>query len=282
MKRAYRESAPAKINRFLHVTGVRTDGYHNLCSLMQTVSLCDEIRFEPGPEGSGLSFSCSVPELGGENNLCLTAANAFFEMTGRKPEGRMRLEKRIPHRAGLGGGSADAAAVLRLLRRVYSVPLTEEDILRTAAGIGADVPFCLHGGTALCEGIGDVLTPLPDPDPEIFLLAKGPEGLSTAEMFRLIDEAGTFSEPGEDGPGNDFEPYACRLLPGIRTLLDGLTASGAAEALMSGSGSAVFGRFSSESEARLAEKSLRAAFKAGSGDGTRLFTVVCRTVPRYD
>ncbi len=271
------EYAYAKVNRFLRLTGRRPDGYHTLRSVMQTVSLRDELTYEPG---SPFLFDCSDSRLDTPHNLCVKAAKAFFDASGIRPNGHLALRKAIPFGAGLGGGSADAAAVLRLLQEANGRPLSESSLFALALGLGADVPFCIHGGKALCEGIGEVLTILPD-EPEEYLLILKPEGaLSTAEMYRMWDEM----HPGgpEQGPdsGNEFEPIAFRLLPVVQTLRDGLLHMGAREALMTGSGSAVFGRFDSLSACEEAENRLKNDRSLNLESGVA-FTAVCRTIVRY-
>ena len=276
------EFAYAKINRFLHVTGRRPDGYHTLRTVMQTVSLRDRLTFSPLPEGDGLAFSCSDRELEREDNLCLVAARRFGEAAGVRVSGRLRLDKRIPAGAGLGGGSADAAAVLRLLQKRYASPLSERELLELAGNIGADVPFCLRGGKALCEGIGERITPMPDGKREAILLAKGEGSLSTPAMYRAIDEerenGGIRVRP--ENEGNDFEPAARAFLPEIGTYLERLLLLGASESRMSGSGSAVFGLFASVASAKRAEAEFRRL--AENDPAGTLFTAVCRTVPRYE
>ena len=271
------EYAYAKVNRSLRLTGKRPDGYHTLRSVMQTVSLRDELLYEPG---GTFRFDCSDSRLDSPRNLCVKAAGAYFAASGVRPNGHLTLRKAIPFGAGLGGGSADAAAVLRLLQRVHDHPLSEPALLSLAAGLGADVPFCLHGGKALCEGIGEILTPLPD-EPEEYLLILKPEGaLSTADMYRMWDEAHPDGPETETEEGNDFEPLAFRLLPAVRELRDRLLVAGAREALMTGSGSAVFGRFDSPAACEEAET------RVNENDGTTpgnaaAFSAACRTVARY-
>ncbi len=264
--RVLRASAYAKINLSLAVTGVRGDGMHTLRTVMQTISLCDTVVSE---RTDGLSFSCSEPSLAGESNLCVRAARAFFGAAGLAPGVALRLEKRVPSGAGLGGGSADAAAVLRLLNRLYDDPLPGEALYPLAAGLGADVPFCLRGGKCLCTGIGEELTPLPDGDVLHLVVAKGSGGLSTAEMYRRLDET-----PAAADVLNQFEPVAEALLPEIRTVREMLVAVGGEGVRMTGSGSALFAFFPTEDMAETAAETLRA--------GGVQFAEACRTVSRAE
>ena len=264
--RVLRVSAFAKINLSLSVTGVREDGMHTLRTVMQTVSLCDTVE---ASRADGLTFSCSVPSLAGESNLCVRAAKAFFGETGLAPGVSLRLEKRIPTGAGLGGGSADAAAVLRLLNRLYGEPLSEEALYPLAAGLGADVPFCLHGGKCLCTGVGEELTPLPDGETLYLVIAKGRGSLSTAEMYHRLDE-----DFAETDALNQFEPIAEALLPEIRAVREALRSAGGGGARMTGSGSALFAFFPTVRAAKAAAHTLRTVH--------RVFAEPCRTVPRAE
>jgi len=145
--------AYAKINLTLEVTGKRPDGYHELVSIMQTISVADELSLS---RASDLTLDCDQPELAGEDNLVLRAARLLGA------GGHFELRKRIPVAAGLGGGSSDAALALRLLDTVHHLHLTPEQLLDAAAKLGSDVPFFLHGGTALIEGRGERVRPLAD------------------------------------------------------------------------------------------------------------------------
>lgn len=262
----FRAPAYAKINLSLSVTGRRVDGMHTLCTVMQTVSLCDTVEVQ---KADTLTFTCSEPSLAGEDNLCVKAATAFFAAAGLTGGASIRLEKHVPTGAGLGGGSADAAAVLRLLNRLYDFPLQEETLFSLGAKLGADVPFCLYGGKCLCTGIGEELSPLPDGEEHVLVIAKGQGSLSTAEMYRRLDASG-FTAGFGSGEGNDFEPVAIELLPEIGELRRALTALGGEEARMTGSGSALFAFFPSLQKAEIAAETLRRE--------RNCFAVACRTV----
>lgn len=264
-----RAPAYAKINLSLSVTGKREDGMHTLRTVMQTVSLCDTVEVQ---KADVLTFACSEPTLAGEENLCVRAAKAFYGAAGLTEGASLRLEKRIPTGAGLGGGSADAAAVLRLLNRLYDFPLPEEALFFLAEKLGADVPFCLYGGKCLCTGIGEELSPLPDGEERALVIAKGQGSLSTAEMYRRLDARGFGEASGE---ANDFEPAACELLPEIGALKHALTALGGREARMTGSGSALFAFFPSLREAEAAAEAMRQKAQG-------CFAAACRTVPHAE
>ena len=247
-------NAYAKINLSLALTGVREDGYHTLHSIMQTVSLCDTLEIERAEQNS---FTCTEPALESGSNLCIKARDAFYRATGLQGCVRIHLDKQIPTGAGLGGGSADAAAVLRALNRLYGEPLTNQALLTLSATLGADVPFCLHGGTCLCTGIGEVLTPIEDAKPLYLVIAKGADGLSTPDMYRRMDAVKeTWSSADRTGYFNDFEPVAESVLPDIAYLKQRLLALGASVAMMSGSGSAVFGIFETRSQTEFAAQAI--------------------------
>lgn len=255
------ERAPAKINLQLSVGPRRADGYHELASVMQTVDVCDTLTVT-AHTGSGIALTCTDPALStGEDNLVYRAAVLFFQRTGVAMDGvTIHLHKVIPMQAGLGGGSADAAAALRALRRLYAPALPDSELETMAAALGSDVPFCVRGGTALAAGRGERLSPLP-PLPRCWaVLVKPHEAYSTAAMYRRIDDTACYDPLDAapmvsaiklgDLPGvcaamtNTFEKV---LPPDAATpaLCRRLKEQGAMGAMLSGSGSAVFGLFTS-------------------------------------
>ncbi len=275
--------APAKINLTLEVTARRADGYHLLRSVMQTVSLWDDITLALRQQ-PGIALSCNLPELHcGEDNLAHRAARAFFAHTGLPPVGlALHIEKRIPLQKGLAGGSADAAGVLVGLNHLLQANLTTAQLCEIGLTLGADVPFCLHGGTVLAQGVGEVFTPLP-PLPDCCILLTAPQGgMSTAESFRRYD-----AQPGLALPpdvqavaralaggnlqalgaslGNVLQPHCTEPL--VESLINRVAASGALGAAMSGSGTAVFGIYTD-----IAAAQQTAAALAAEG----LFAVLCR------
>jgi 4-diphosphocytidyl-2-C-methyl-D-erythritol kinase len=240
--------AYAKINLSLALTGIREDGYHTIHTVMQTVSLHDVLTVE---RAETIAFCCNVPSLSGENNLCVKAARKFFATTGIAGGATIELQKNIPTGAGLGGGSADAAAVLTALNELYGTPLSMEELLALGTTLGADVPFCIHGGKCLCTGIGEVLTPLESGEPVYLVIAKGKDGLSTPEMYRRMDAVReTWSSPDRQGYYNDFQAVAESVLPDVAHLRHRLADLGAEYAMMTGSGSAVFGIYANEAAAQ--------------------------------
>ncbi len=183
------EGAFAKVNLTLDVLGKRADGYHDIKSVMQTISLRDDIQIELGT-GKPWSIVCDkegVPT--DETNLCWKAARIFFDTIGKDPDGmEIRITKRIPMQAGLGGGSADAAAVLRALNRHYDAPFSLPALAELGAAVGSDVPFCVLCGTAVVEGRGERIRKLPDMPECIFVVCKPDFSVSTPDLYKVIDE----------------------------------------------------------------------------------------------
>lgn len=287
------ENANAKINLFLDVVGRREDGYHDLKSCMQTVSLSDTISAEiteDVPE-TEILLTCSDKNLAAdEKNLAYRAAALYLETAGiTNMRVKLHVEKRIPLSAGLGGGSADAAAVLRLLNRYFKNRLSHEELSRIGGKLGADVPFCLTGGTCRCEGVGDILTPVTTGPDYTVLIAKADGGVSTPEAFRLLDDlhgdfahytphdaekiykalAGGNVHALSHAAYNAFEDVILPIHPEAAKLKTFLLDRGAVTALMSGSGPSVFGIFVSDVRAEVCAAAIR---KMG------FFAAVCRTV----
>ena len=270
MKETFRREAPAKINLALDILGKRPDGYHALCSVMQTVSLCDTVELAEGGEGFTLSMAGFAPPEG-RKTLEQRAAEAFFARLGRAmPPLTVAITKRTPAYAGLGGGSADVAALLRILRDRYAPEMEDTTLESIGAEVGSDMPFCLRGGTALAAGRGEILTDLP-PLPDCWIvLCKPPFPIPTPMLFARADSVAIRHRP--DIPGmrkalenGDLEGVAGRLgnvfeevLPpecgAVFAIRDALLAAGALGAGMSGSGPTVFGIFREEGLARAAQK----------------------------
>jgi len=241
--------AYAKINLTLDVLYRRPDGYHQLRSVMAQISLYDRVRLAAAGD---VSLACSLPLPA--DNTAMRAARLFYGATGRGAG--IYIEKRIPSEAGLGGASADAAAVLHGLNRLYGRPVPAEELLKMGLEVGADVPFCMTGGLALAEGVGEELTPLPYLPMEL-VIAKGAAGVSTAGLFRGLslpvehpDTAAAIAaiEAGEAAAlpphcRNALEPAATTLCPEIAMVKEALLRAGAAAAFMTGSGAAVVGIF---------------------------------------
>jgi 4-diphosphocytidyl-2-C-methyl-D-erythritol kinase len=251
-----RTSAPAKVNLSLYVGRARDDGYHPLASVVQAVTLADQVTLEDSAAGADEVVCAGVPG----SNLALRAVELFRQCTGWDgPPVRITIEKRIPVAAGMGGGSADAAAVLRLLAHTAVHP--GEGVLRdVAAHLGADVPSQLHPGRWLMTGIGDILEPLP-PGDEHFVIVPSPHALSTAAVYAEFDRLGLGRTelPKSATPffANDLQPAAISLCPSIEGALADLRAAGAQHALVSGSGPTAFGVFASAAESESAAAELR-------------------------
>ena len=266
------ERAHAKVNLTLEVGAKRADGYHEVTSVMQRISLWDTVTVQRGTGRDRLL--CDAPVTEDENdNLCMRAAKVFFAETGLKSDGvTVTLEKRIPMQAGLGGGSSDAAAVLRALRRLYAPDMGDGRLEALAARLGSDVPFFIRGGTQLATGRGEVVAPLPGLTAGWFVVVKPEEGYATAEMYRRLDEPGSVlvrnSRYMQDAvAANNVHAVAAelhnsfeRVVPkgsSLRTIKDALRARGALGTLLSGSGSAVFGLFDDREAALAAADALQ-------------------------
>ena len=270
--------APAKVNLSLDILGKRPDGYHDLNMVMHSVTLADRLTLthteEPGVRVvSGLSF---LP--GGEKNLAVRAAREYAYATGIPVEGlRIRLDKHIPVCAGLAGGSSDAAAVLRGLNGEAEKPLSLSQLAELGAKVGSDVPYCVMGGTALVEGRGEKVTPLPPLPSCRFVLCKPPFPVSTPELFGKVQCGRIRCHPDTSGMvdalrAGDLEGVARRLYNVFEDVLDPqkrrvveeikgtLITLGALGAVMSGSGPTVFGIFSDGERARRAFEKLKESY----------------------
>lgn len=270
------ELAPAKLNLTLEVGEKRSDGYHEVQSVMSCAALYDEVTLESGTSG-GISMTCDCPGLPlDDTNLCLRAAKLFFKKTGIPCDGlHIDLTKRIPMQSGLGGGSADAAAVLRGLRKLYRPEMMIKDLERMAAELGSDVPFCVRSVTAMARGRGEQLLKLPKLPLCWFVICKPEFSFSTAEMYAKLDEKEPVSsidtlglikaleyqdmQEISDRLGNCFEGILEESSE-IFAIKNRLLALGARNACMSGSGSAVYGLFTQEDEAKAAAAELQKAY----------------------
>lgn len=262
----------AKINLGLDVLARRPDGYHEVRMIMQSIELHDEIRIETITEDRiELLLSGQTPDVPADGrNIMYKAAELMKERYGIGSGIRISAAKHIPSQAGLGGGSADAAAVLRGMRELFCPELSDNELMELGLRLGADVPFCIMNGTALSEGIGEKLTGL-RPAPGFFvLLAKPSEGVSTKDIYEAIDQSGLMEDPEgrkirkehmdallqsvenqerdmlSGNLFNIFEEVTGRRLPQIMKLRDRLYGLSAKGALMSGSGPTVYGLFDTE------------------------------------
>lgn len=190
------EGAFAKLNLTLDVLGKRADGYHDIRSIMQTVSIRDDVEIDIGT-GKPWTLSCDREDIPTDSrNLAWKAAEVFFEAAGKDPDGiAIRITKRIPAQAGMGGGSADAAAVLRALNRHYGAPFSILALAELGAQVGSDVPFCTVCGTAMAEGRGERLRTLPNMPDCCIVVCKPDFSVSTPELYRKIDEKAIACRP---------------------------------------------------------------------------------------
>ena len=264
----------AKVNYALDVLGLRANGYHKISTVMQSISLADEVRLRRTAGGFGLYFE---PEIGPpEQNTAYLAWRLLQRLSGKELPVELTLRKRIPAGAGLGGGSADAAAVLVGLNEIFCLGLRVEELREVGTGIGADVPFCISGGTALGEGVGEILTPLPAPGTHHLVVTKPRRSADTAGIYRAYDGAKTESTRSVEpvvsalrsgsvpdlasAVGNDLAFVTRDFAPEVEGLERTLLASGALGASMSGSGTAVYGIFDDEETARNAKDKIDAPF----------------------
>ena len=268
----------AKVNYALEVRGLRDDGYHEIASVMQSISLADELEIARSRGGFELHFEPEGIEVGPiEENTVYRAWELLRVASGLELPVRIRLRKKIPAGAGLGGGSADAAATLYGVNELFGLGVDYEGLRDVGSRIGADVPFCLTGGTALGEGIGEVLTPLPAPPEHHLVLAKPLRSAETGGIYRAYDEhsgwRGTVSaksavaalEAGDLGAlaaalGNDLEPVTAGFVPEVTACKEELLREGALGAAMTGTGTAVYGVFRREDDVRSARRRIRASF----------------------
>ncbi|MFA5322460.1 MAG: 4-(cytidine 5'-diphospho)-2-C-methyl-D-erythritol kinase [Smithella sp.] len=265
--------APAKINLFLRVLRKRTDGYHDIFSLMQKITLYDELSFVSRPQG--IILNCPGTNLPtDDNNLVVRAARAIFDYCQYSNGIEITLVKKIPMTAGLGGGSSDAATTLIALNEICSFKLKKSELIKIGSKIGADVPFFIFGNTALASGIGDKLKHLRNLPQLNLVLIKPDFGLSTKMVYenlnlRLTRGKNNYSIRRLLKLGdivqvlqNDLESFSLEIHPELADLKNVLLRHGALGALMSGSGPTVFGIFRSSREAK---KALEVIEKEKSG-----------------
>lgn len=270
--------ANAKINLCLDVTGKRDDGYHNVCMIMQEITLCDILDIEI-TDNEDIILNCDSDNVGdAKDNLCTKAAVRFFEKTKIKKGCKITLEKHIPVCAGLGGGSSDAAYVLKVLNNLFSKPLSDDELSELGLSLGADVPFFIKGKTALCEGIGEILTPINSTKEFWVALIKPDINISTKDAYGKIDSE-PIAHPDtkmaakllEDGNmpevyrlcSNVFEDVSIKDYPEIKRIKEHFLSEGAEFSMMSGSGPTVFGIFDTENKARGAFESYDGKIQGG-------------------
>lgn len=281
----------AKVNLRLRVFDKRDDGYHELDTVFQTVSLHDTIEFSLSRQPHIVLSSNDRSLPVDESNLVVKAAKALQDRFGANRGARIRLQKRIPTQAGLGGGSADAAVALLGLAQLWEANCSKDELVTIALQLGADVPFFFYGGTARATGIGEQIETLNDIEQKFLLILKPNANISTADAYRALDERSltslnsktilSSSETKADSDKidlanlkNDFEAVVFDLEPEIRKAKNALLKAGADAALLAGSGSAVFGIFGSEDAQRRAIQAIELE------TGWRVFP--CKTVGRDD
>ncbi len=271
------EKAYAKINLFLDVTAKRKDGFHEICSVMHTVSLADTVSVKVDKaEYSCITLHMKNTDIpADERNLAYLAAEAFLDKTGKSAALDITVEKYIPSAAGLGGGSSDAAAVLRALNMAFGNPLSVHELCALGATLGSDIPFCIVGGTRLCRGKGEQMSAYPIDDAYFVIVPPVAAKMETPRAYRMLDEAfdnyenenealhdALFSFFVEDpvlGMYNVFESVVLPASPETDEVRQELCRLGAKGAMMSGSGTAVFGVFETEEEANAAARELPGA-----------------------
>lgn len=262
--------APAKINLSLDITGKLPNGYHTMRSVFQTVGICDTLTFEKTAPDQPMMLICTEADVPCDaRNLVWKAA---VKLLGENPCGlRIRLEKRIPSQAGMGGGSSDCAAALRGIRALFGLPVSDAELHKIAASLGADCAFFLYGGTCYAEGIGEQLTPLPPLPRYPLLIAKGTAGISTPEAYRRLDALPQTPPMNTDDVlqnmrkgaeslfavcGNHFD--AVTDLPEVEQIRSIMRAHGM-HPVLSGSGAAVFAGCAARARAEQCAAALRAA-----------------------
>lgn len=267
------QRAYAKLNLTLDILGKREDGYHDLESVMQQITLCDDIELDVGT-GEDWKLLCEADGIPlDSSNLAWKAAGVFYRELGKDPQGiTIRIEKRIPSQAGLAGGSADAAAVLLALNDYEGKPLSQRELMKLGEKIGSDVPFCIFGGTALVKGRGEEVEQIA-PMPRCFYCVAMPDfSVATADLYAKADEADCLYHPNTEAMrkalvkgelmeaagciGNTMEALVSCEHPEIEKIKEVMLDSGALGAAMTGSGSAVYGIFDSFDMAAVASMSL--------------------------
>lgn len=250
--------AYAKVNISLDIVGKREDGYHILEMIMQTIDLYDEINIEK--QKKDITIKCNKPYVPtDERNLAYRAAKLFMEKYNIDSGVNINIKKNIPVSAGLAGGSTDGAAVLKLMNKLFEINASDEELMEIGLKLGADVPYCIKGGTALCKGIGEEVTKLKDFKDKILVLVKPPFGVSTKSVYQEFDLGKVRSHPNTETLIKAIESNDLKLVSNnMKNLLENVTLrkhkvlinikeemknTGAIAAMMSGSGPTVFAFF---------------------------------------
>ena len=275
------EKAYAKINLHLDVTDIMENGYHSVNTVMQSVSLCDTVTLSPRTDGQFI-LTCTAKDVPTDNsNLAIRAALAFREAIGAELGADIHIEKNIPIAGGLAGGSADAAATLKALNKICREPLNTEQLCAIGSNLGADIPFCIVGGSAFADGKGDILHPFPKMPHCYIVIASGGEGVSTPVAYGMLDsiyggftkdscyipvplDSLTAAARSADINGivksmfNIFESPILSVRPVAKKIKETMLSSGAMGAMMSGSGPSIFGIFKDERTARYTCENIKA------------------------
>ena len=273
--RAVKLNACAKLNLYLDITGRRDDGYHLLETVMQSISLADVVTVAVCP-GDGITLTCSREDIPTDSrNTAYRAAELFMQAAGKTGAVLLDIEKNIPSGAGMGGGSADAAAVLRGLNDVFGEPLGEQQLLDIAVQVGADVPFCLVGGTKLCRGIGEQMSDFPAAK-GVFVVVKPEFSCPTGEAYRKYDSSPVAPHGGLEefraAMPEDYAPEMYNVFQElyaderIESLCRRFMELGAHGAMLTGSGSAVFGVFGDAHSAAAAQAELKGSVLCSAVD----------------
>lgn len=265
-------NAYAKINLMLDIIAQRTDGYHDLFMIMQSVSTHDTVTVSV-TKAKKIEITCKTYGIPlDEHNICWKAADAFFKYTKKKNKGILiDIKKKIPHAAGLAGGSADGAAVIIALNEIYKTNLTENELCEIGVKIGADLPFCLTGGTLLAQGIGDKLSKVKPLKKCYIVLAKPDYDVNTGYAYKQFDEYGKTRTPDKFGmlcaiQSGSLENISCKMenvfeqfieVPKRVDIKEILKSNGALGVCMSGSGPTVFGIFENKENAQKAAEELK-------------------------
>ena len=269
--------AAAKVNLMLDLTAVLENGYHSIYTVMQSIGLFDTITVET-TDSDKITLSCSDESMPTDNkNTTWKAAEFFFEHIGSETKGvNIHIDKNIPSQAGMAGGSADAAAVIVALDKLFNTNLREEELLSIGEKVGADVPFCILGGTRLCLNKGEVMAKLPDFNPCYMVIVKPDQGVSTKEAYSNYDSAQWIRHPDNEGflfaaTTKDFDTM-CKKAANVfeqvvevndRVKIKSVMRNHNAKlAMMTGSGAAVFGVFVSKQDAENCKKALEDMFSS--------------------
>ena len=268
--------ANSKINLLLDITGIKKNGYHKLFTIMQSLDLADTITVEK-TKGEDITVSCSVEGIPTDkSNIVYKCAERFFEYTGIKENKgiHIHIDKKVPSQAGMGGGSGDGAAVLVALNKIFETNLPEKVLCRIGVKVGADIPFCIVGGTALALDTGAVVAPLPDIEKYPVVIVKPKDGVSTKEAYAAVDSVENMKHPKNnvmlellaDSESDEAMKYCSNVfeqafdIVGRVDIKHILNKNGALAACMTGSGSVVYGIFKEEEKAQKAIDQLKDDF----------------------